>query len=105
MNSLEALKTDIFDMFKMIRATVDITEDEQILATIENQLLQYENYKELQKAQATEKELAELKEKTENFIINYMAYPYNEDGIPYANDTYTKDYVELLNLCKGSENK
>lgn len=54
------------------------------------------------KAKAKEKELTELKKTVKAFIDNYVAYPYDEDGVAY-DDEYTKDYERLLNLCKGSE--
>ena len=48
------------------------------------------------------RELAELKKTVMAFIDNHVAYPYDEDAVAY-DDEYTKDYERLLELCKGSE--
>lgn len=69
---------------------------------IDNEIGNVKNY--ILKAQAQEKELAELKKTVKAFIDNHVAYPYDEDGVAY-DDEYTKDYEKLLELCKGSEER
>ena len=114
---LEGLKSNISILNHLYRVLKVLSENEwknyldrqiqaiDIIKKLKSQIeeltkINNDNFRESTK---TVKELVELKKKVENFIINHMAYPYNEDGIPYANDKYTKDYVELLQLCKGAD--
>ena len=95
LEELEAIKSaDGGEALEAIDNLISITlSGNRLISNVRNYIL---------KAQAIERELAELKKTVMAFIDNHVAYPYDEDGVAY-DDEYTKDYERLLELCKGSE--